>query len=297
MLSMHAIQHHILAALAALAALGISYRILAILYTGFREHSRQYAASAGSQLEEMFLFIPPHRIIELAALLSAVAFMLLFFLTMDFSRIGLMRGVLFGGLAAAGAWRIPPVTIKILRQRRLRQFNDQLVDGLMTMSNALKAGFSIMQSFEAIIRNGQNPIAQEFGMVMQRIRVGVKFEDALANLHQRIGGQDLELVVMSIETARQTGGSLTEVLEKIAATIRERVRIENRIRTLTAMGRLQGIVLGCMPILLGLALFGMDPRMMTTFLRSSAGMITVALVVALETAGFFVIRKIIRIEV
>lgn len=294
---MQGLTPYILAGLAALATIGIFQRIFNALYSGFREHSRHYAASAGSQLEEMFLFIPAQRIVELAGLLAAVAFMLLFFLTMDFSRGGLLRGAVLGGLAAAGAWRIPALTIGILKQRRLRRFNEQLVDALMTMSNALKAGFSIMQSFEAVIRNGQNPISQEFGMVLQQIRVGVKFEDALFNLHQRIGGQDLELFVMSVETARQTGGSLTEVLEKIAATIRERVRIEHRIRTLTAMGRLQGIVLGCMPLVLGLALFAMDPHLMTSFLRSPAGMTSIGVIVGLETAGFFVIRKIIRIEV
>ncbi len=293
----HNLQLFLYSALAALATVGISWRILSVLSIGLRRHSRQYAASAGSQLEDMFLFIPSQRIIELAGLLAAVAFMLLFFLTMDFSRTGLIRGVLAGGIAAAGAWRIPSLIIRILKHRRLLRFNEQLVDALMTMSNALKAGFSIMQSFEAVVRNGQNPIAQEFGMVLQQIRVGVNFEQALANLHKRIGGQDLELFVLSIETARLTGGSLTEVLEKIAATIRERVRIEHRIRTLTAMGRLQGIVLGCMPLLLGFALFFMDPHMMTTFLRSSAGMTTIVIIIALETAGFFVIRKIIRIEV
>ncbi len=285
------------AALAALATAGISWRILSLLSIGMQRHSRQYAASAGSQLEDMFLFIPSHRIIELASLLAVVAFGLGFLLSMDFSRFGLIRGALIGGMAAAGAWRIPALMIRILKHRRLLRFNEQLVDALMTMSNALKAGFSIMQSFEAVVRNGQNPIAQEFGMVLQQIRVGVNFEQALNNLHQRIGGQDLELFVLSIETARQTGGSLTEVLEKIAATIRERVRIEHRIRTLTAMGRLQGIVLGCMPLLLGIALFFMDPQLMTSFLQSSAGITTVMIIVALETAGFFVIRRIIRIEV
>lgn len=293
----HGLQLFLYAALAALATAGISWRILSVLSAGLQRHSRQYAASAGSQLEDMFLFIPPHRIIELASLLALVAFALGFFLTMDFSRFGLLRGALIGGLAAAGAWRIPALIIRILKHRRLLRFNEQLVDALMTMSNALKAGFSIMQSFEAVVRNGQNPIAQEFGMVLQHIRVGVNFEQALANLYERIGGQDLELFVLSIETARQTGGSLTEVLEKIAATIRERVRIEHRIRTLTAMGRLQGIILGCMPLLLGIALFFMDPHLMTTFLRSPAGVTTIMIIVALETAGFFVIRKIIRIEV
>jgi tight adherence protein B len=112
-----------------------------------------------------------------------------------------------------------------------------------------------------------------------------------------VRSDDLVLVAMAIETARITGGNLTEVFDSIAGTIRERMRIEGRIRTLTAQGRLQGIVIGVMPILLAIMMIVIDPEMMLPFLRSRMGLIVVGAVIILETVGFLAIRKIVRIDV
>ena len=101
----------------------------------------------------------------------------------------------------------------------------------------------------------------------------------------------------AIEVARLTGGNLTDVFEKIAATIRERMRIEGRVRALTAQGRLQGIVVGAMPLLLLMAMTMIDPKMMTAFFGSPSGIALLVLVLVLETAGALLIRKLIRIEV
>jgi tight adherence protein B len=140
--------------------------------------------------------------------------------------------------------------VRRLRARRLAAFNLQLVDALVSMSNALRAGFSIQQAFESIVKEGKKPIAQEFSVFLQQMRIGVRFEDALKNLEERVGSEDLTLMVRAVEIARQTGGNLTETFDRIADTIRERSRIEGRIKALTAMGRLQGIVVGLIPVFL-----------------------------------------------
>jgi tight adherence protein B len=148
-----------------------------------------------------------------------------------------------------------------------------------------------------VVREGQNPISQEFGTFIHQTRVGMRMDEALESMRERVGSDDLTLMVGAIEVARQTGGNLTEVFEKIAHTVRERMRIEQRIRTLTAQGRLQGIVVGCMPLLLGVAMFMLDPAMMAAFLKSGAGMAVLVLVGILEILGALVIRKIIAIDV
>jgi tight adherence protein B len=116
-------------------------------------------------------------------------------------------------------------------------------------------------------------------------------------MQKRVGSDDLVLMVAALETARQTGGNLTEVFEKIAHTIRERLRIEMRIRTLTAQGRLQGVIVGAMPLLLAMALFILDPAMMMTFLRSGFGITLLVIVALLEGVGALVIHRIIRIDI
>jgi tight adherence protein B len=165
------------------------------------------------------------------------------------------------------------------------------------MSNALKAGFSITQAVESVVKEGQNPIAQEFSLFLQETRVGVGFSEALNNLDRRVGSDDLTLVVMAIDTARKTGGNLTEIFEKIASTIRERLRIEGRIRTLTAQGRLQGWIVGAMPVIIGIAMMIVDPTLMLPFLHSRVGLVVIGAVAVLILAGGLVIRKIIRIDI
>jgi tight adherence protein B len=236
-------------------------------------------------------------VLELSAASSALCFLFAFFMVGGFSGKSFMAGMLVGSLAAAGGWRIPKAVLAVMKKRRLMRFNEQLVDSLVNMSNALKAGFSIQQAIEMVIREGQSPISQEFGTFIHQARVGMRLEDAMENMRQRVGSDDLTLMVGAIEIARQTGGNLTEVFEKIAHTIRERLRIEQRIRTLTAQGRLQGIVVGCTPLLLGLAMYFLDPGMMLMFLHSGAGMVTLGGVVLLIVLGALVIRKIIAIDV
>ena len=278
--------------------IGLAYVLLRALYSGADAYSGAYAEDTARQFEDVFLFIPPKRLAELGWVIAAVIFLSVFFFaggmqSMNGSIVGGILGLICGGIAL----RAPRTLLSILRARRLRKFNLQLVDTLVSMSNALKAGFSISQTFESVARDGENPIAQEFGVFLQQTRVGVSFSDGLDSLQKRVESEDLQLVCLAIETARQTGGNLTEIFEQISATIRERMRIENRIRTLTSQGKLQGIVVGSMPILIGIALLIVDPGMMLPFLHSLTGVIVIASVITLVTLGGLIIRKIIRIDV
>jgi len=277
---------------------GLTYVLLQALHSGADAYSGAYSEDTARQFEDVFLFIPPKRLAELGWVVAALVFVTIFLVAGGFRS---MNGTIIGGVLAticgAIALRFPRLLLSILRARRLRRFNLQLVDTLVSMSNALKAGFSITQTFETVARDGENPIAQEFDVFLQQTRVGVSFSDALRNLEDRVGSDDLQLVCLSIETARQTGGNLTEIFEQISATIRERMRIENRIRTLTSQGKLQGIVVGSMPIIIGIALMIVDPELMLPFLHSLTGVVVIAAVVVLITFGGLIIRKIIRIDV
>ncbi len=277
---------------------GLTYCLVQGLKEGADSYAEVYAVEAAREFENLFLFIPPQRIANIARLAALILFLALFLLSgSTASLLGIVRGLFAGGLGAGFALLLPRLALAYLRQRRLHRFNLQLVEALVSMSNALKAGFSILQSFEQVVREGQNPIAQEFGVFLQQTRIGVRFEDALENMNERVGSDDLTLVVRSIEIARQTGGNLTEVFERIAETIRERMRIEGRIRSLTAMGRLQGIVVGLMPIFLMFAMTLLDPPMMMAFFTSGTGIALLVTVLVLEVLGFVVIRKIVNINV
>ncbi len=277
---------------------GLTYVVMQGFMSGADAYSGAYSEHTARQFEDVFLFIPPRRISEIGWVSAAVGFATMFMLTVDWSSFrGIVLALLLGTLFASAGLYTPHLLLKFLKQRRLNKFNLQLVDTLVSMSNALKAGFSIIQAFESVVRDGENPIAQEFDVFLQQTRVGVSFQQALRNLEDRVGSEDLTLVVLAIESARITGGNLTEIFEKISATIRERMRIEGRIKTLTAQGRLQGIIVGAMPVAIGFAMMLVDPEMMVPFLHSMLGLGIIIAVGVLILCGALVIRKIINIDV
>lgn len=282
----------------AVSAAGLTITILNAAFAGAREYSDTYSSDTAQGFEELFLFIPPRRIAEAGWAAAAFMFVIAFFLTGSLTDpAGFLLGLLMGACTGGLALQTPGWMLTYLKRRRLERFNAQLVDTLISMSNALKAGFSITQAFESVVRDGQNPIAQEFGLLLHQTRVGVNFSEALNNMAERVGSEDFLLVVNAIETARKTGGSLTDVFEKIAKTIRERIRIQTRIKTLTAQGRMQAVVISAMPVIIGFALILLEPALMLPFLRSLAGIATLVAVAILITCGALMIRKIVTIDI
>lgn len=184
-----------------------------------------------------------------------------------------------------------------LDERRRAKFNMQLPEALATMSNALRAGFSLSQAFDAVVELGEQPVSDEFRIFQQQVRIGMSFEDALESLSQRVGSDDLTLVTTAILVSRKTGGNVTEIFDKISDTIRGRMKIERKVKTLTAQGRMQGLIVSLMPLALGVILTAMKPGLMIPFFCSMAGVVSVAVVIVLITVGWLIIRKIIRIDV
>ena len=186
---------------------------------------------------------------------------------------------------------------KWLDRRRRDRFNAQLPEALATMSNALRAGFSISQAFDSVVETGEKPMSEEFAILQQQLRIGMSFEDALESMSERVGSDDLTLVTTAILISRKTGGNVTEIFDKISGTIRGRMRIERKVKTLTAQGRFQGIIVSLMPIALGILMTLIKPEMMLPFFFSLAGVLAVLGMIVLITLGWMMIRKIIRIDV
>ena len=287
----------------AAAAVGISFCGFAWLFvSALEEGAGNYASQMGKttsrQFEDVFMFISPKKIAELGRIAAIAAFFLFFIPLFDFSNIlSTLTGVVLGFAAGAFAFTLPKRYVKLLRIRRRDKFNLQLVDSLGTMSNALRAGFSISQAFESVVANGEKPISQEFTVFLQQMRVGMSFEEALQSMANRVGSDDLTLVCTAIDIARRTGGNLTEIFDRISDTIRGRMKIERRVKTLTAQGRFQGMIVSLMPFGLGVILTLMKPELMIPFLTSLSGMACVAAAVTFVTVGWIIIRKIITIDV
>lgn len=219
--------------------------------------------------------------------------------------------VILAGLACAGLVGVAVSSLRIktgwqngdsplaryLDGRRRQKFNEQLPEALATMSNALRAGFSISQAFESVVEQGEKPMSEEFAILQQQLKVGMSFEDAIESMSDRVGSDDLTLVTTAILISRKTGGNVTEIFDNISETIRGRQKVERKVRTLTAQGRLQGLIVSALPVFLGLVMFALKPQMMSAFLFSFTGLVSISAMIVLIVFGWLMIRKIIKIDV
>jgi tight adherence protein B len=194
---------------------------------------------------------------------------------------------------------LPRFYVKRQQAVRLVKFNDQLSDMLNLMVNGLRAGYSTMQALEAVSRELPAPISDEFRRVVQEMQIGISMEAALENLLRRIPSDDLDFVVTAINVQREVGGNLSEILDTISFTIRERVRIKGEIRVMTANVRTSGMVLSLIPVFLTLALWFVSPEYIGSFFARGpvCGWLAVGVIVGMIASGYFVMMKIADIEV
>jgi len=281
--------------------LAVFFAVLVVVdFVGFvmARHRERFLKQAAVELDDVLLHMPAGRILDISLALAALAgFTAMAFFGMGASTWSWNKVIISGLLAAAAAFPLPRAYLRFLSRRRLQRFNEQLEDALTTMANSLKAGFSINQAVEAVASENRPPISVEFRMLVQEARLGVSLDDALCKMRERLRSDDFELVATAIITARQTGGELTAVFERLAAMIRERARINGRLRALTAQGKLQAIIISLMPLFLLFAMLKVAPAMMSRFLNSAVGVALLVLVVLLELAGYFMIKKITTIDV
>jgi len=194
---------------------------------------------------------------------------------------------------------LPPFYVRRQQGRRLTKFNDQLSDMLNLMVNGLRAGYSIMQAMEAVSKELPSPISDEFRRVIQEMQLGVPMETALDNLYRRIPSDDLDFVITAINVQREVGGNLSEILDTISFTIRERVRIKGEIRVLTSQVRTSGTAMALIPIFLTVFLWFLNPEYMGTFFSRGLGCGIAAFATAafLIAGGYYTMMRIANIEV
>ena len=201
--------------------------------------------------------------------------------------------------AVAGAF-LPRFYVKSQQRKRLSKFNDQLGDMLNLMVNGLRAGYSTMQAMEAVSKELPSPISDEFRRVVQEMQLGVPMETALDNLVRRIPSDDLDFVITAINVQREVGGNLSEILDSISFTIRERVRIKGEIRVLTAQVRASGTLLSIVPIILTVILWFLNRDYLMSFFDGPApwcGWAAFGIVIVMIVSGYFIMMKIADIEV
>ena len=281
-----------------LSAAGIAWALGQWMVEMSRTYREVYVEETGRHLDDMFLSLSPEQVVTLAQITGVSFALVMFALVGSFEdTLHLAGSAAFSMIFGFVGFMIPRWVIRRMRQKRLELFNEQLVEAMQTMSNSLRAGFSVLQAFDMVVKENRRPISEEFGLFLHQHRLGVKFEEAMESLSKRVGSQDLDLMITAIEISRQTGGNLTEVFDQLAGVIRERMRVEGKIRSLTAQGRLQASIVGLMPLLLAGAMYVISPAMMTGFVFSTVGIMIIVVALGFEIVGYLIIRKIVNIDI
>jgi len=278
-----------IAALGAAACAGIlAWFIQGWVRTALAGYRERFTQAARVQLSEFFLFIDPMQLWMANVVLCVLGTVLAMALT---------RSLVAVALVVVACVLLPRRCVARLRLRRLQRFDAQLPDALLALASAVRAGAGTATALRHIIAEAPTPLAQEFSLVLREQRLGVSFDGALANLAQRMPSEATALAVSALRIATDTGGNLAEALERIAALVRARLHMAGRVDALTAQGRLQAWVVGCLPVVLAAVLHRLEPQAMAMLWSTPIGWATVATVVLMEATGLWLIRRIVRIDV
>ena len=257
------------------------------LFGGFRLFNR-LGRGMEKQLEESDVPLTGGEFMALDLSSMVLTMLIVFSLTMN-----MLVALTIGGVSLF----VPFFLVKRSRQKRLTSFNGQICDAITIMSNAMRAGFGFMQSMDMVRKEMPDPISKEFSRTFREVNLGASTERALQNLSSRVNSDDLDLLITAVLIQRQVGGNLAEVLDNIADTIRERVRLQGEIRTLTAQGRLSGMIIGLLPVVLGLFMLAVNPTYVMELVIHPLGRLMLGMAVAGEIIGFMLIKRIVSIRV
>lgn len=256
-----------------------------IVSGGWSQRARQDLAQAGVALKvSEYLLLR----LAIAAILAVVAFLVLgssalaFILALPVFIIGYM---------------LPAWYMALRRSRRIEKIDFQLPEGLALVSNSLRSGFAFTQAVELACKQIEPPLVQELNQFLRDTSLGQPTDEALQEMVERSGSYDLEMMVSAILIQRTAGGNLSEVLDNVAGTIRERQRLQGEIRALTASQRLTGLVLSVYPVALGLLLVALAPSIYKVLVTEEAGRVLLVIALILQIMGVVTIRRILRLEV
>lgn len=266
----------------------LAWRLLHSSSDVMANYRATFTESASDNLSDMFVFIDPGRIFYFNVLALVLSFPLVWLLT---------GSVLIGIGAAVVVFLLPQWAYARLRRMRLQRFMIQLPDGLAMLSGSMQAGASLNMALEGLVREQPAPMSQEFELLIREQRIGVDMEVALQHMEKRIQNSDFSMVITALLISREVGGNLAEVLDTLADTLRRKMAMEDKVASLTAQGKMQGIVMALLPLLLGGILMLIEPESMGKMFTTVPGYFTMAFIVVWEAIGFMFINRITSVDI
>lgn len=248
----------------------------------------RFTANAKVSMEDLFLFIDPASLFKINLLAFLLLPLLVWWLT---------QTVFFALVAAVAGALLPRLVWGWLRRRRQAQLIAQLPDALSMMAGAMRAGASLQMALDLVVQETPAPLSQEFSVLLREQRLGLALDESLRGLSQRLNLEDVDLFVSALTIAKEVGGNLSEILERLASTLRAKAVMEGKIRALTSQGKLQGMVVGLLPVFLAGILYVMEPDAMRPLFTTYYGWATLSVIAMMLLLGARFIKKIVNIDV
>ena len=251
-------------------------------------YKETFTSTASSNMSDMFISVDPNQLFMLNLAAIVILPIATWLMTRDLATTLVMLGIII---------LLPTFFYRSIRKKRLKRFEKQLPDGLAMISGAMRAGASLNIALEGMVKEQPAPLSQEFELFLKEQRLGVEFELSLKQMEERIPIPDFSLLVTALLINREVGGDLAETMETLGETLRRKEMMEGKIESLTAQGKLQGIVMTGLPVFLGVLLNFMEPEAMSKLWTTTIGWIVLAIIITMEAFGYFIINKITSIDV
>jgi len=252
---------------------------------GYKE---KFTESASANMSDMFMAVDANRLFQFNLIAIFVLPLLTWLLLGDpITTIAIFCLIAF----------MPTMIYRSMRKRRLRTFEEQLPDALLMMSGSMKAGASLNIALENLVQEQPVPLSQEFELFMREQRIGTDFDISLQHMEERLPIQDFAMLSSALRINREIGGNLADIMESLGDTLRRKHQMEGKIESLTAQGKLQGVVMTGLPVLLAFLLYILEPASMEKLWTTTIGWIVLAIILFMETLGYIMIQKITAIDV
>jgi tight adherence protein B len=275
-------------ALIAVMVFGTVLAMVALARKAYISWQGNFTEKAKVSLEDMFVFVDPKAVFRANLVIFLVVPIVAFLVT---------GAAFFAAVAAVVGAIFPRVAWGYLRRRRMNKLVVQLPDGLTMMAGSLKAGASLQMALDMVVSESPAPMCQEFSLLLREQRLGLALEDSLRGMAERLQNEEIDLFVSAMTIAKEVGGNLSEILDRLSATLRAKASMEGKIRALTAQGKLQGIVVGLLPVFLAGILYAMDPVAMLPLFTTIYGWAVMGVIFVMLALGGFFIKKIVTIDV
>jgi tight adherence protein B len=252
---------------------------------------RNYSARWTDELERAGLSLRPGEYFLMRVIIAVVT--LMFFALIGRSPLWFVVGACVGVVA----FMVPAFWVRMRINRRVRAINAQLAETVTLIANGLRAGFAFAQGVDVATKRMGPPISTEFNRMLLDVNLGASTEEALRAMNERVGSEDMDMVITAILIQRNTGGNLAEVLESVTSTMRDRERIRGEINTLTASQRFTGWVLCAWPLVIALGFFAIAPSVTSLLWTTEAGRVLLAIWITLNVLGVYTIRRVLDIDI